>query len=1370
MRFILGKIMRQSLLLSLILWVSMVTGLKAQITNWSATYSGATTQACPNTQSNFTLPAVTGLTFSQVTRGAGLLCGTAANALNSTDWTGVDSSAAISGSDFYELNITSACPAYTLDSLRYSTQSSATGATAAFVLVSVNGGSFVPFGSRFTIGNLGSAFSFTVVGNSIQVPQGGSLRIRIYAFGASSSGGSHRLANGTILYMKTISPSATISGTTSICNGNSANLIVNLTGTGPWDIIYSDGFNSTAVNGINSNPYILVVNPTVTRTFTLASVVSVCSGLVSGNAVVTVLPSISNNLITASQTVCVGNTAAVLTGFAPIGGNGIYSYQWEMSADGINWNSIGGATSLNFNPGAATSTFSFRRIVSSGTCPASTSGKVDMLVLPDFTSNTISASQTICSGAVPAEFSGSLPTGGSGTYGYQWQSSLNNVSWSNVIGGNAQNYQAPFLTVNTYYRRVATTSSCTPITSSSISVQLDPALGNNQIGSSQAICVGSVAGPFTGTIPTGGLNTYTYLWQSSTDNLNYFDCGGGNGVGYSAGMILTNTYFRRIVNSGICPGNTSTSVFLRPDAPVSGNFIGNDQTICLGSAGMTLTGTTPTGGFGGYSYQWQTSVNASNWSNITGAVTLDYVLGSPTTSLYYSRIISSGACPPNTSAPLRVIVEAPITQNTLQANQTICNGTLAATISGATPQGGSGFYAFAWESSLDGINWGGLVGEVNTDFDPFFQSSTIRYRRLVTSGICPVSTSAGVFVVVDQPILNNTIGVDQTLCTGNTPTMLTGSTPIGGVGTFTYQWVSSTDNLNWFNHPAAVSAFLQPGVMTIGTYYRRVVSSGVCPADSSFYLLLDVYSRPGPNQISGAQTLCGNPIAGILDGSLSSGGLGGVFYEWVYSNDNVSWLSYPGGTSEDLIPDPLTQSTYFRRVLSSGACDNDTAVAVLIEYQNTPGDNIIRSNQTICAGTLPALVTGAIPSGGSGVYLYQWESSTDSIVWSSISGATLQDFQPGVNANNVWYRRVVDAGSTCIPDTQAITKVVVLTPPSAILTGTQTICESYAAQLSINLSGGSPPWNVTYFDGTSNVSVSGIATSPYVFNVTPSATTTYSLQNAWDICPGFYSGEPVVIVYQRPWAVLSNDQTICTPGSAVISITMYGPGPWDLRYSTNGAGVTAINGITSNPYILTVFPTATSSYRITEIYDGRCSRANLPNVSIVTGYSSTPPTIDFSYVKNGNTVWFTNLTTNADAYKWEFGDGGTSNLKNPYHYYFFNGNYQVKLIAYNVCNTDSIFKVVTGVSTDELATGSIPELYPNPVKDKCSIRLNEGDLLKEAEWLTMDGKVIRREVGFESDVSGLYHFDISGFAEGNYLLKVTTDKGTLVGRIIKSGN
>lgn len=1360
--------MRTLSALSLLLLFSFMGVAQAQITNWSATFSGASNQTCPHTQSNFTLPSVTGLSFSQVTRGAGLMCGSASNGYNSADWTAIDSISAIGAGDYHEINISSSCPAYTLDSIRYSTQSSGTGPTSAFILVSINGGAFTAFGPTFAIGNIGSAFSTTVIGNSVQVPQGGSLRIRIFGFGASSSGGTHRITNGTVLYMKTIAPSATLSGTQNICNGNNANLIVNFTGTGPWDIIYSDGFNSTGINGINSNPYLLVVNPTITRTFTLASVVSVCSGIVSGNAVVTVLPAISNNLITSSQTLCAGNTSGIITGLAPAGGNGIYTYQWEFSPDALNWNPIGGATNSSYNPGTATTTFSFRRLTYSGACPASTSNKVDLVVLPAFNQNTITASQIVCSGVAPATFTGSLPTGGQNIYGYQWESSTNNSTWTSVTGGNAQDLSAPVVTVNTYFRRIATTSTCTPITSTSLSVQVDPGIGNNLIGTSQAICIGSNAAPFTGTIPTGGNSSYTYLWQSSTDNASFFDCGGGNGVGYSAGMILTNTYFRRVVSSGICPGNTSSTVFIQPDLPVTGNIIGSAQTLCLGTVASMLTGSTPTGGFGGYGYQWQTSTDASTWTNITGAVAATFSPGAPTASLYFQRIISSGACPPITSASIRLTIESPISQNTLVSNQTICNGSLAATITGSLPIGGSGFYTYDWQSSPDGINWNFLTGETAQNYDPFFQSVTIRFRRRVTSGVCPISVSAPVFLVVNQPIIANFIGTDQTLCAGNTPNQMTGSTPAGGNGTFAYQWISSTDNLTWLDHPGAVNPFLQPGVLQTRTYYRRVVISGACNPDSSSYLLLDVYDRPSPNTVSASQTLCGNPSAQLLDGASSTGGLGGLFYEWIYSTDSLNtWMSYPGGSMEDLLPDPLTQTTYFSRVVSSGTCDNDTAAAILIIYQDMPGGNIISGNQSICAGTRPALVTGSIPTGGSGLYLYQWQSSQDSLVWDNIADATLQDFQPQVNANDIWYRRVVDAGSTCIADTLAIMQVAVKSPPSAIFTGDQTICESYSAQLSINLSGGNPPWNVTYFDGTSNVTVSGINTSPYVVNVTPSVITTYSLQNAWDICPGFFSGEPVVIVYQRPWAVLSNDQTVCTPGSAIISITMYGPGPWDLKYSENGAGVTSINGITSNPFILNIFPLATTSYQITQISDGRCTRTNLPNISVVTGYSALPPVIDFTYVRNANTVWFTNLTTNADTYLWEFGDGGTSQFVNPYHYYFFNGNYQVKLKASNVCEVDSIFKVVTSVSADDLANAAIPELYPNPVKDKVSVRLREGDELISMEWLTLEGKQVRRELNPSPDAGGLYQLDIQEFASGAYLLVVKTGNGTLVGRVLK---
>jgi len=45
------------------------------------------------------------------------------------------------------------------------------------------------------------------------------------------------------------------------------------------------------------------------------------------------------------------------------------------------------------------------------------------------------------------------------------------------------------------------------------------------------------------------------------------------------------------------------------------------------------------------------------------------------------------------------------------------------------------------------------------------------------------------------------------------------------------------------------------------------------------------------------------------------------------------------------------------------------------------------------------------------------------------------------------------------------------------------------------------------------------------------------------------------------------------------------------------------------------------------------------------------------------TVSFTNLSTNANSYAWNFGDGGTSSLENPTHAYAAAGTYAVELIA-----------------------------------------------------------------------------------------------------------
>jgi PKD repeat protein len=63
------------------------------------------------------------------------------------------------------------------------------------------------------------------------------------------------------------------------------------------------------------------------------------------------------------------------------------------------------------------------------------------------------------------------------------------------------------------------------------------------------------------------------------------------------------------------------------------------------------------------------------------------------------------------------------------------------------------------------------------------------------------------------------------------------------------------------------------------------------------------------------------------------------------------------------------------------------------------------------------------------------------------------------------------------------------------------------------------------------------------------------------------------------------------------------------------------------------------------------------------------PTAGFSYQANNNfkipcNVIFTNLSTNAFSYDWDFGDNHSSTAKDPSHTYLKAGNFTVILKAY----------------------------------------------------------------------------------------------------------
>lgn len=63
------------------------------------------------------------------------------------------------------------------------------------------------------------------------------------------------------------------------------------------------------------------------------------------------------------------------------------------------------------------------------------------------------------------------------------------------------------------------------------------------------------------------------------------------------------------------------------------------------------------------------------------------------------------------------------------------------------------------------------------------------------------------------------------------------------------------------------------------------------------------------------------------------------------------------------------------------------------------------------------------------------------------------------------------------------------------------------------------------------------------------------------------------------------------------------------------------------------------------------------------------PTASFSYQGNNNfkvpcNVIFTNLSTNAYSYEWDFGDNSSSTDKDPSHTYLKHGDFTVILKAY----------------------------------------------------------------------------------------------------------
>ena len=308
------------------------------------------------------------------------------------------------------------------------------------------------------------------------------------------------------------------------------------------------------------------------------------------------------------------------------GPDNTYAYQWQRDF-GEGYVDIDGATGATYTLTVADVDATVRVLVTA-TNPDATIVETSAPTEPVLAAGPLNETPPTVSGTAQR---GLTLTGSPGTwsgignaYAYQWQSSLDGTTWTNIAGATNSNYVIGGPAVGSYVRLLvtvtnpdatakATSSATARVTSAPPVNTVRPALS----GTAQRA---SVLTATTGTWSGNG-NSYTYQWQRDS---------GSGFVAIADATTATYTLTTGDVNAAVRvlitasnPDGTATATSLATATIPSAPPVNTVRPAVSGSAqrGQTLTGAAGTwSGIGNStSFQWQSSTDGSTWTAISGA-------------------------------------------------------------------------------------------------------------------------------------------------------------------------------------------------------------------------------------------------------------------------------------------------------------------------------------------------------------------------------------------------------------------------------------------------------------------------------------------------------------------------------------------------------------------------------------------------------------------------------------------------------------------------------------------------------------------------------------------------------------------------------
>ncbi|MEI7829581.1 MAG: hypothetical protein WCI31_07415, partial [Prolixibacteraceae bacterium] len=348
----------------------------------------------------------------------------------------------------------------------------------------------------------------------------------------------------------------------------------------------------------------------------------------------------------------------------------------------------------------------------------------------------------------------------------------------------------------------------------------------------------------------------------------------------------------------------------------------------------------------------------------------------------------------------------PTSAGTIDAAQTICSGTVPATLTSTTDASGHlGTIEYKWQSSTTSAttNFSDIASSNSATYSPIPISSSTWYKRVARVSCKPNWTGAVESNVIAITVIPGSKGGklagSGSVCSGTNSSNLTLS---GHTGTI-LKWQSSTDNWTNSTDIENTTTTLTATNLTATTKYRVVVQSGACTTANSTEAVITVSPQTVGGTIAGSATVC----AALNSTKLTLSGQTGTIQNWQSSTND--WVTYTNisNSTETLIITNLATTTKYREVIQSGYCAAaNSAEAVITVNPASVGGTVIGST-SVCSGnnSTDLSLTGNVGD------VVKWQSSTNN--WSTI--VDISNTTTTLTINNLTtttkYRAVVKSGN-----------------------------------------------------------------------------------------------------------------------------------------------------------------------------------------------------------------------------------------------------------------------------------------------------------------------------------------------------------------------